>query len=73
MQPRAHSGFLQSLESVTEFSRFDSRGNGTTEFDIKNTKTLKNRHLSWAAMEVLKAYNDDQEPEQELTFKDVTR
>lgn len=72
MQPNAHSGFLQSLESVTEYSEFDSDGNGIKQFDRKRPETLVDRTLDWAAREVLQLYNDD-DSTQQLAFSDLTR
>jgi hypothetical protein len=73
MQPKVHSGFLQSLESVTEFSQFDSRGNGIRRFDRSRPETVEHRTLDWAAHAVLEAYNGSHGLEHPLTFDEVTR
>lgn len=71
VQLNAHSGFLQSLESVTEYSAFDSHGDGITHFDRHDPESIKKRTLDWAAHKVLQDYND--EAPRQLSFRDITR
>lgn len=73
MQPKAHSGFLQSLESVTEYSTFDSSGKGVSKFKRDMPETLEGRTLDWAAKDVLQQYNDNMAESDKLAFSDLTR
>eukprot|EP00884_Botryococcus_braunii_P005099 jgi/Botrbrau1/14590/Bobra.0312s0013.1 len=70
----AHAGFLQGVESVTEYKSFFANGKPGEEFKHSNEKDIEGRTLDWAVKAVIKDYNDsDPVDPPKLELHDITR
>lgn len=56
-QPKAHDGFLYSLETCAEYKGIAADGT-RIPFDRRNVDEIRGRTLDWAILDVISKYNN---------------
>jgi hypothetical protein len=71
--PQAHAGFLQGLESVTEYKSWTSTGLPAEKFKHADEEDIRGRTLDWAVKAVVNVYNIEKEGDDPFSLGDLTR
>jgi hypothetical protein len=73
--PAAHGGFLQGLESVTEYKTFKPDGRPGKKYRRSKDPNIEECTLDWAVRAVVQQYNDEscRLDEPPLELRDLTR